>query len=268
MGVYFLLGLALFFVFLAGVANAMMDTVENQSYFKRSIFELRENENVYYKDKSQKWKWAEGDTTKERFLFSSSMLVWMTDFWHFAQELMLIFFSFSFIFTLLSGVQLDFLTGLGLLLAWRILFSAGFRLAYFNILPKNGFILLQDIVIGVVVAPFEAMHKAIFPDAWNYNTARDANIPSRSSKLIEDEIKLSGFIAIVFWVLWVSASIFLPILTLKLIPNFTGLLLADESGLFTTLGTVVLFFFYGTVAVVSKMYYAKVFSWILRKVIG
>jgi len=77
---------AILFISLAGMCNAVMDVLFTR--FGRSIFRRR---NWYYWNPEFSWtnKWKEPG--KEKFLFSSTLLVFLTDGWHLFKALMIAF---------------------------------------------------------------------------------------------------------------------------------------------------------------------------------
>lgn len=85
------------FIVLAAISNAIMDNVlfhYYKSIFKNSRFEQWSNADISWMN-----KWKNGDITQgERFPFSSTIFVWTTDLWHFAQSLMITFFVLAAIF--------------------------------------------------------------------------------------------------------------------------------------------------------------------------
>jgi len=79
---------ALILLCLAGAANAVMDII--QFKFNQSIFS-RYSKLKQWADPDLSWrnKWKNGDNLQgERFLGSSTIFVWTTDLWHFAQSVM------------------------------------------------------------------------------------------------------------------------------------------------------------------------------------
>ena len=85
------------FIVLAAISNAIMDNVlfhYYKSIFKNSRLEQWSNADISWMN-----KWKNGDITQgERFPFSSTIFVWTTDLWHFAQSLMITFFVLAAIF--------------------------------------------------------------------------------------------------------------------------------------------------------------------------
>jgi hypothetical protein len=76
------------FVILAAIANSIMDTLKFR--FTRSVFN-RPGSKLYNFSEPLSWKrkWKNKDSSQgEAFLFSSTILVFLTDLWHFAQMIM------------------------------------------------------------------------------------------------------------------------------------------------------------------------------------
>jgi hypothetical protein len=89
--------ISIIFIVLAAICNAIMDNVlfhYYKSIFRNSRFEQWSNADISWMN-----KWKNGDITQgERFPFSSTIFVWTTDLWHFAQSLMITFFVLAAIF--------------------------------------------------------------------------------------------------------------------------------------------------------------------------
>ena len=98
---------------IAGFANAVMDLTRLGRF----------NDNSSWWDWRVSWKrkWKEGSTTQERFLGSSSVFVFVTDAWHFFQQIMLVAFCGAVVAyePILGGVK-DFFI-------YLIVFSAVFH---------------------------------------------------------------------------------------------------------------------------------------------
>ena len=79
---------------------------------------------------SWKNKWKEGSTTEERFKFSSTILVSLTDGWHLAKSLMLN--SYVAAISIVSMMYLDwsFLAGCGIFIVFKMLYGLGFYTMY------------------------------------------------------------------------------------------------------------------------------------------
>ena len=88
---------SILFIILAAICNAIMDNVLFHYY--KSIFKNSRWEQWAIADISWMNKWKNGDITQgERFPFSSTIFVWTTDLWHFAQSFMITFFVLVAIF--------------------------------------------------------------------------------------------------------------------------------------------------------------------------
>lgn len=87
--------LSILFLSLAGMCNAIMDTLVfhwDTSIFKGSKYEWWANPEISYRNK---WKNNSNSEDGEKFLGSSTIFVWVTDLWHFTQSFMISFFVLS-----------------------------------------------------------------------------------------------------------------------------------------------------------------------------
>ena len=107
---------------IAGVSKAVMDTLS--FHFHKSIFNGINNQwfdpSISWKNK---WKVYMKDKRVEKFMFSSTMFVFVTDAWHSSQALFLLAFSLSCYFS--SPSFLIFLLNLVL---FRVVFEICMRL--------------------------------------------------------------------------------------------------------------------------------------------
>ena len=90
--------ISLILVMLAGFCNAVMDIILFK--YTQTIF-IKYPSIDQWADPEKSWanKWKNGDITQgDRFPFSSTILVWVTDLWHFAQSFMITFFVLAAIF--------------------------------------------------------------------------------------------------------------------------------------------------------------------------
>jgi len=84
--------LSILFLSLAGMCNAIMDTLVfhwDTSIFKGSKYEWWANPEISYRNK---WKNNSNSKDGEKFPGSSTIFVWVTDMWHFTQSFMISFF--------------------------------------------------------------------------------------------------------------------------------------------------------------------------------
>lgn len=125
-----------FFIFLAGLFNAVMDSVADETAFNRSIFSRW---NKKYWSKVHSWRnkyevFPDGSTNhKPRFWGSTTFLVFLTDGWHLFQFL----WSTSFIIALL--VNPLYYSGIGFLfglLTYKFVYTSGFWLGYNKLFRK------------------------------------------------------------------------------------------------------------------------------------
>ena len=118
----------LLFFTLSGFSEAVMDTL--QFHYDNSIFKNFKN-NLFW-DPYHSWrnKYKGGDSRKgEKFPFSTTLLVGLTDAWHFFKLLrnLSLFIGVFFIF-LFSGIGI--LKSLILTLVMRFIFGVSFTIAY------------------------------------------------------------------------------------------------------------------------------------------
>ena len=120
--------IALSLVVVAGAANGIMDRIQHHYYTVPESW----NEQFWNPKESWRNKWKDGDHTKgEKFLFSSTFLVGLTDGWHLMKSIMLSAIALSI--TLLLTVDLfssNIVNKVIIFLAVRTLFGIGFRLFY------------------------------------------------------------------------------------------------------------------------------------------
>jgi hypothetical protein len=84
-------------MFFAGVCNAIMDMLD--FHYDISIFKNWTNQQWLNPAISWKNKWKNGDPDQgEKFLGSSTVFVFLTDFWHFTKFLMLSLISAAIVF--------------------------------------------------------------------------------------------------------------------------------------------------------------------------
>ena len=131
--------LSILFLSLAGICNAIMDSILfhwDKSIFKGSKLEWWANPEVSYKNK---WKNHSNSEDGEKFPGSSTIFVWVTDLWHFAQSFMITFFVLGVLFydgiVVIKGYPL-----VSLLIDFVILkgvFSLTFELFWGKILKKK-----------------------------------------------------------------------------------------------------------------------------------
>ena len=131
--------LSVLFLSLAGICNAIIDTILfhwDKSIFKGSKLEWWANPEVSYKNK---WKNHSNSEDGEKFPGSSTIFVFITDLWHFAQSFMITFFVLGVLLydgiVVIKGYPL-----VSLLIDFVILkgvFSLTFELFWSKILKKK-----------------------------------------------------------------------------------------------------------------------------------
>ena len=130
--------LSILFFILAGASNAIMDKILfhwDRSIFKGTKFEQWANPKVSYKNK---WKNKSNSLDGEKFPGSSTIFVWTTDLWHFAQSFMITFFVLGALFY--DGVSsIEGFPILSLIIDYVLLkmaFSISFEIFWSKVLEK------------------------------------------------------------------------------------------------------------------------------------
>ena len=89
--------ISIFLIILSGIFNACMDLLD--FHFSTSIFSKWAGNKWIDPTISWKNKWKNGDYTQgEKFLGSSTIFVFVTDFWHLLQFLMMLAIYFAIVF--------------------------------------------------------------------------------------------------------------------------------------------------------------------------
>ena len=125
--------ISVIFIILAGICNAVMDII--QFKFQGSVF-IKFPKLKQWADPKLSWrnKWKDGDPSQgERFFLSSTVFVWITDLWHFAQSFMISFFVLAAIFyNPIFNYIIDFII-------LKIAFSLSFELFWGHIFLNKNF---------------------------------------------------------------------------------------------------------------------------------
>lgn len=120
--------ITIFLVILAGILNASMDVVSFK--WDKSIFKKKLNKYAQFLDPKISWKnkYKNGVAALgERFPGSTTIFVFLTDWWHMAKTLMVICFTLGIVFySPIFGI-IDFLL-------YYIIFSVTFEVFYSYIL--------------------------------------------------------------------------------------------------------------------------------------
>lgn len=81
----------------AGFCNSVMDVLKTR--YNTSIFASWKHQNWLKPSLSWRNKWKKGNRSNgEKFIGSSTFLVWITDFWHLAKMLMIVGVSLAIVF--------------------------------------------------------------------------------------------------------------------------------------------------------------------------
>jgi hypothetical protein len=90
--------ISIIFIILAGICNACMDVVSFRWFTCVFCNGKPANERWFNPSLSWKNKWKPLSTTEERFFGSSTIFVFLTDFWHLCKFLMLLFITGAIVF--------------------------------------------------------------------------------------------------------------------------------------------------------------------------
>jgi hypothetical protein len=117
--------ITILFSILAGIFNASMDVVSFR--WEKSFFFKRLNKYSQFFDPKVSWKnkYKNGDHEQgERFPFSTTVFVFLTDWWHLAKTLMIISFTLGMVFyTPILGIIDFFIFYLFFSMTFEIFFS-------------------------------------------------------------------------------------------------------------------------------------------------
>jgi hypothetical protein len=121
--------ISLILVILAGILNAGMDTMSMK--YDISVFRFLPKK-FFNTSFSYKNKWKNGDRSQgERFIGSSTFLVWTTDAWHLFKTLMLLCFSISIVsYVPITNPLID-------CIGYFLIFGATFELFWSKIFIKK-----------------------------------------------------------------------------------------------------------------------------------
>lgn len=118
--------MGLILIAIAGFAEAVMDKL--QFHYNRSIFKGFQNQKFWDPELSWRNKWKNGQKPQgEKFLFSSTLLVGLTDGWHLAKSIRTLCL---FIGLLLIGFEPFSFSLIYLFIAARVLFGLVFTLTF------------------------------------------------------------------------------------------------------------------------------------------
>jgi hypothetical protein len=117
-------------MFVAGFMNQANDIAGNVVWYRESIFpQPGESAGAFWGTQGETWanKWAINEAGAplvgtERFLFSSTLLVWLTDLWHFSKSCQILAFQAAVLLYRRPDKKILYLADL---VALKIAFSAG-----------------------------------------------------------------------------------------------------------------------------------------------
>ncbi len=96
----------LLLIFIAGMAKGVSDTL--QFHYSQSVFSTFKNHEQYWNPAiswKNKYKDYDHNNTSEAFLFSRSLLVWLTDAWHLAQTIQTLAWALAVILAIRLGYK-------------------------------------------------------------------------------------------------------------------------------------------------------------------
>lgn len=119
------------FIIIAGILNSIMDVI--QFKWSSSIFnKIRNPTLIKYMNPSLSWKnkWKD-DLKTERFIGSSTVFVFITDFWHLLKMLMIVMIALSIVnYNPIYCTLVD-------ILIYYLLFTIPFQITYYYFNKQN-----------------------------------------------------------------------------------------------------------------------------------
>ena len=119
------------FIIIAGILNSVMDVI--QFKWSSSIFNRITNPSlIKYMNPSVSWKnkWKD-DLKTERFIGSSTVFVFITDFWHLLKMLMIVMIAFSIVYY--NPIYCTLVD----ILIYYLLFTIPFQITYYYFNKQN-----------------------------------------------------------------------------------------------------------------------------------
>ena len=122
--------MVILFLIISSISKSIMDILSFHYY--DSIFSKIKNGKWWNPEISWKNKWKNDDPTQgERFVGSSTFLVWVTDAWHFFQHIMILSFILSIVvYVPIFGFIVDFLL-------LYLIYTCTFELFFSKIFKSN-----------------------------------------------------------------------------------------------------------------------------------
>ena len=119
--------ICLFLIFISGCSEGIMDSI--QFHFDKTRFSRFRNQQFWNPSISWRNKWKNGDPAQgEKFKFSSTFLVSLTDSWHLFKMIRNIGIFTSIPLSVYQIENLYYLIGISFLL--RVFYGIGFQLTY------------------------------------------------------------------------------------------------------------------------------------------
>lgn len=119
------------FIIIAGILNSIMDVI--QFKWSSSIFNRITNPSlIKYMNPSVSWKnkWKD-DLKTEKFIGSSTVFVFITDFWHLLKMLMIVMIAFSIVYY--NPIYCTLVD----ILIYYLLFTIPFQITYYYFNKQN-----------------------------------------------------------------------------------------------------------------------------------
>ena len=116
----------------AGIFNNMHDIAGNEAWYNLSILPAHEPGSFWgYTNQTWENKWALNEAGevmvgKEKFWLSSTLLVWITDFWHASKSAMILAFQLAVLLYRRPEKKIFYLVDL---VALKIAFSIGWQIS-------------------------------------------------------------------------------------------------------------------------------------------
>ena len=134
MWLFLLFYLSVFFIF---IGKGIADIVSDEPNWRKSIFSVAKIDS-FWGCKDNTWKRKYHKNKILNYLFST-ILVWTTDIWHFANMIgkLGIYLSLLFAFLIGSNLQISIVTSILLIVCFAALNILGFHLTYHYFLRKK-----------------------------------------------------------------------------------------------------------------------------------
>ena len=127
-----MISIIIFLMIIAGISKSIMDTL--QFHFSKSIFTKAADQSWWNPSISWKNKYKDKDPEEgPDFPGSTTIFVWITDAWHFFQQIMLMSFFISITLALSMSISLTWYWWILVYFGLKVLMTGVFQLFYGNI---------------------------------------------------------------------------------------------------------------------------------------